>query len=146
MKMCLEAYMCLYLALFKLYTDELFRHNQKIRDSVIPLALSFLLDLDTKDKQNIEIKFNSFLEAINRENVFECIQIFDKQLEGQAKFYRNFMSMYEVLLLFIRASRQRDWILHLNALHQMIPYFFAHDQLNYARLSPVYLSEMAAVQ
>ena len=146
MKRCLEAYMYLYLALFKLYTDELFRHNQKIPYSVLPLVSSFLLDLETKDKQNIEMKFNSFLEEINQENVFECIQMFDKQLEGQAKFYRNFMFMYEALLLFIRASRQRDWILHLNALHQMIPYFFAHDQLNYARLSPVYLSEMAVVQ
>ena len=77
---------------------------------------------------------------------FKCIQTFDKQLKGQAKFYRNFMSMFVVLLLFIRANRQLDWLLHLNSLHQMIPYFFAHDQLNYARLSPVYLSEMAALE
>ena len=54
--------------------------------------------------------------------------------------------MFEGLLLFIRVNRQRDWLLHLNSLHQMIPYFFAHNQLNYARLSPVYLSEMAALE
>ena len=83
---------------------------------------------------------------INDEKLFKCIQTFDKQLKGQAKFYRNFMSMFEVLLLFIRANRQRDWLFHLDSLHQMIPYFFAHDQLNYARLSPVYLSEMATLE
>ena len=56
------------------------------------------------------------------------------------------MSMFEVLLLFIRVSRQRDWLLHLNSLHQTILYFFAHDQLNYASLSPVYLSEIASLE
>ena len=50
--------------------------------------------------------------------------------------------MFETLLLFIRASRQQCWELHLEALNAMVPYFFAFDMLNYARLTPVYLSQM----
>ena len=60
----------------------------------------------------------------------------------QARFYRNYMSMFETLLLFIRASRQQCWGLHLEALNAMVLYFFAFDMLNYARLTPVYLSQM----
>ena len=49
--------------------------------------------------------------------------------------------MFETLLLFIRASRQQCWELHLEALNAMVPYFFAFDMLNYARSTPVYLSQ-----
>ena len=46
------------------------------------------------------------------------------------------------VLLFIRASRQQCWELHLEALNAMVPYFFPFDMLNYARLTHVYLSKM----
>ena len=50
--------------------------------------------------------------------------------------------MFEVLLPFLRASRQGLWKLHLASLNEMVKYFFAHDQINYARLTPVYLATM----
>ena len=60
----------------------------------------------------------------------------------QALFYRNYMRMMKNLFLFIRASREGQWKLHLASLHFFSALFFAHDQLNYARLTPVYLKEM----
>ena len=54
--------------------------------------------------------------------------------------------MVEVLLLSTRASRQRLWELHLYSLNVIMNYFFAHDQINYARLSPVYLATMSQLQ
>ena len=51
--------------------------------------------------------------------------------------------MVEVLLLFTGASRQGLWELHLYSLNKMVNYFFAHDKINYARLSPVYLATMS---
>ena len=50
--------------------------------------------------------------------------------------------MFQLLFLFIRASRQGLWELHLSSLHEMSKYFFAHDQINYARLVPLYLADM----
>ena len=50
--------------------------------------------------------------------------------------------MFEVLLLFVRASRQGLWRLHLASLNKFVDYFFAHDQINYARLTPLYLATM----
>ena len=54
--------------------------------------------------------------------------------------------MVMVMLDFIRAVRNGDWAMHLNALEQFSKYFFAWDRLNYARMIPLYLSEMLSLQ
>ena len=56
------------------------------------------------------------------------------------------MKLFELLLLFIRASRDQLWELHLQSLHAFCPYFFALDMINYARTTPVYLSQMYAIK
>ena len=78
--------------------------------------------------------------------LFHCIELHDQSLMQQAKFLRNYMRMFEVLLLFNRASREENWKLHLTSLNSMIPYFFSHDQLNYARYTPLYLATMMELQ
>lgn len=50
------------------------------------------------------------------------------------------------MMAFIRAVRTGDWVLHLQALEAFTQYFFAHDMLNYARMIPVYLSEMCKLE
>ena len=67
---------------------------------------------------------------------------FDENLKNQNKFYKSYMLLFETLLLFIRASRQQLWKLHLKSSHYLCPYFFVFDTLNYARLTPIYLSQM----
>ena len=80
-----------------------------------------------------------FLENIN----FHGLQdMFDKSLTNQAKYFRNFMKVFELLLLFTRATRQQLWELHLSTLHELANYFLAYDMFNYARITPVYLSQM----
>ena len=79
----------------------------------------------------------------------ECSQLlskFDHSLTYQSRFLRNYMNMVEVLPLFNRASRQGLWELHLYSLNEIVNYFFAHDQINYARLSPVYLATISQLQ
>ena len=80
-----------------------------------------------------------FLENIN----FHGLQdMFDKSLTNQAKYFRNFMKLFELLLLFTRATRQQLWESHLSTLHELAKYLFAYDIFNYARMTPVYLSQM----
>ena len=50
--------------------------------------------------------------------------------------------MVQGLLLFLRATREGDWKLHLASLCQILPWFFAYDRVNYARYLPAYISEM----
>ena len=66
----------------------------------------------------------------------------DEHLSGMNSFLRNYMNQFECTLRHIRASRQGEWRLHLAAKEELCKYFFAHDHLNYASLSPVYCAEM----
>ena len=71
---------------------------------------------------------------------------FDSSLRNIGKFLRNFMKMVENLLLFIRASREGNWKLHLASLDSFVKDFFAHDLHNYARYIPIYLAEMCSLE
>ena len=53
MKRSIEAYMCLYLALFKLYINHLFEQNKHVQDSVTPLVSSFTRCFETKKEESI---------------------------------------------------------------------------------------------
>jgi len=50
--------------------------------------------------------------------------------------------MIEILLLFIRATCEGLWNLHLAVQHDMLPWYFAYDRVNYARYLPAYMAEM----
>ena len=88
----------------------------------------------------------NLLERLQNAKFYLLQKEFDRKMENQARYYRNYMAAFEILLLFIRASRQQSWELHLEALNEMVPYFFAFDMLNYARLTPVYLSQMTELK
>ena len=60
-------------------------------------------------------------------------------------YWDEFLEMVEILLRFIRAERNAIWSLHINALSDMLPYFFAYDRINYARWASVYLSDMKSL-
>ena len=47
-----------------------------------------------------------------------------------------------ITMAYIRAEREGDWLLHLSAFRQMIPYFFAAGHFNYARYGSYYLRSM----
>ena len=45
-------------------------------------------------------------------------------------------------MMFVRAEREGDWLLHLASYKQMLPYFFAAGHVTYARYVLCYLREM----
>ena len=77
---------------------------------------------------------------------FQTYSDFKNEVTGPAKFYPNFMKMYELFLLFTRATRQSLCDLHLASLEAMIPYFFVHNLQNYARLIPLYIAQMRNIK
>ena len=48
-------------------------------------------------------------------------------------YWLLYIEMVQILPLFIRATRENDWQLHLIAVRSMLPWFFAADRVNYAR-------------
>ena len=89
---------------------------------------------------------NLLIEVLNSSEFLNQLSAFCSSFTYQAKYHYNFMKVLEILILFIRASRQNDWNLHLASLNYFCKYFFAHDQLNYGRMTPLYLGNMAKLK
>ena len=149
MKRSFEHFLTLYVSLYKIYLNDLIEQNllieRELREGVIT-AITGLNDYRNAEKVEL-IKTHESLVAILQSLNFQEIQNnFDASLNHEAQFLRIFMRMFEYLLLFIRATRQQMWELHLASLHELVKYFFAFDMQNYARLTPVYLAEMFSLK
>lgn len=55
------------------------------------------------------------------------------------KFIFNYINQFENILQYIRSTRDGDIELHLSAMADYLKYFFAHNNLSYARLLPLQL-------
>ena len=50
-----------------------------------------------------------------------------------------------IMMVYVRDEREGDWPLHLVAVKQMLPYFFAAAHVNYARYGLYYLRSMESL-
>ena len=57
-------------------------------------------------------------------------------------FWNSYLDMVELMLCFIRATREGNWKLYLNCVKDILPWLFAYDRTNYDRYLPVYLLHM----
>ena len=58
----------------------------------------------------------------------------------------SYIEMVQLLLRFIRSSREGDWDLHVACLRDMMPWFFAYDRTNYSRYQSIYWYEMVQLK
>ena len=141
MKRGMETHMVLYQALNKICLEDFSKTFPEtlngIKSSLKSFCKSFNI-LDTTKTYDAEIE--AVLRNYLKKSFFKFIRI-SNEVTGQAKFYLNFIKMYEPLLLFTRVTRQSLWDLHLASLEAIIPYFFVHDLQNYARLISVYIAQ-----
>ena len=57
--------------------------------------------------------------------------------------YWDFILRYETLILiFVRAHREKNFALYVEVLEELVPLFFALDHVNYARRLPVHIRDM----
>ena len=70
----------------------------------------------------------------------------EKNLGELAQFLMQYLEQVESLMQLISACRSGDWEGYLAALENNIKYFFARDLLNYARLMPLHLAQMNALE
>ena len=71
---------------------------------------------------------------------------YEERSKGTKQFILHYISRFETILKHVRDSCQGDWRLHLAAQEELTKYFFAHNQLNYARLSSLYWAEMQELE
>ena len=89
------------MSIFQLYIKELF--ESKI---VLKVELSEVISRYLEDKTR---DFNQLLllHDMTNLNLSEFSDEFDSKLTDQRKMLRNFTNLVEIMLLFIRATRQR---------------------------------------
>ena len=61
-------------------------------------------------------------------------------------FLINYIGQVESLLQLISCCHSGHWERYSSSLENLINYFFARDLLNYARLMPVHLAQMNALE
>ena len=89
-----------------------------------------------------------FSETLNLPSVSQVYVLFNeyKNFLGNrsdlAKFWITYLDMIEILLKLVRSSRERNWDMHLSAIHDMIPWCFAYDKINYAKYLSSYYVDM----
>ena len=72
---------------------------------------------------------------------------FSSTLKTPMALYWNFyLEMVDLMLCFIRASREGCWRLHITALRDMLPWFHGYNRTNYARYGALYWSEMVVLE
>ncbi|MES9882594.1 MAG: hypothetical protein ABW185_17125, partial [Sedimenticola sp.] len=70
----------------------------------------------------------------------------EKMHQPMFAWTKMYMEMILVLLQYIRASREGNWLLHLQSLEKFCPYFFSMNRLKYAQCAPEYIAKMYALQ
>ena len=86
------------------------------------------------------------LMGICFEQLFALMKRFSTTLKTHMALYWNsYLEMVDLMLCFIRASREVCWRLHLLALRNMLPWFQAYNRTNYARCGALYWSEMVVL-
>ena len=76
------------------------------------------------------------------QNLMEVLETKASQSKTTQWWVENLVKPIFIMMLFVRAEREVDWPLHLWAVKEMIPYFFAAGHWNYARYATYYLHSM----
>ena len=133
------------------------RSNKLMSDALHRMMLQAFLHSLTEEAANkveqvmadLQQAFPSpqYFEILNSDRFEEFVASFDQFIQaGNSKqtfrFWNSYLDMVEVLLLFLRGTREGNWNLHLASVRRMLPWIFAYDHINYSRYLPVYWLEM----
>ena len=72
--------------------------------------------------------------------------IVSKQSDPPFTFWKRYIDMVQLLLLFILAEREGNWNLHLETMRDMPAWMSIHDHMNHARWGIVYSVDMLQLE
>lgn len=92
--------------------------------------------------------FGDFLQLTRFTKIMDNFSLFMKTKSASNRtmaYWLLYIEMVQVVLLFIRATRENNCQLHLYAVRSMLPWFFAADRVNYSRYGSIYWLEMISL-
>jgi len=98
--------------------------------------------------EDICVSVQHLVEALETPQIQEHWTKFDALFKEDPNYsyWSTYMELVDILLSFIRALREGNWKLYLQALGKMLPWWSVYDHSNYARWAPVYYAEMLALE
>ena len=149
-------------ALRGIYGGKAYKRGIEYHITTSLAIMMMLFDASTKDSlpDSIRTQCESLKQTLHERSpnaniIFENIQSWytsniqpnESESTGeQAQFMLQYIEQVDCLLCLIGACRSGDWEGYLAALENIIKYFFVHDLLNYARLMPIHLAQMNALE
>jgi hypothetical protein len=91
------------------------------------------------------MKQEAFLASASDEMSFAEWEEGMRQRSPTFMFWDLIMKYETLVLIFVRAHRERDFSLFVDVLEQLVPLFFALDHINYARWVPIHIRDMKSL-
>ena len=94
----------------------------------------------------------TFMNSLEADSVHQLLKDYENYVKMKCRgnymyaFWTSYLEMVQLLLLFLRATREGNWELHLSSIRDMIPWFFSYGRINYSRYLPIYYLEMIDLQ
>jgi len=127
--------------------DDCNTQTVSINDDTEPLSLaeSHILALESVYEQTSSAGYVAY-------SVCDSLGILNQQLEQLKRVLQNqcrtarlwilYIDLVDVLRKFLTGERSGNWLLHLDALRDMLPLFSVTGHANYARSARIYLQQM----
>lgn len=103
---------------------------------------NILLKLATEEVINLYKVHNNLTKLKNNLNdlqLFKALDQYEKSLDNQGKYLRGFMHLVEIILSRLVGTT----LILIKHVHEIL---LSYNQINYARLTPEYVSDMFTLQ
>jgi hypothetical protein len=92
------------------------------------------------------LQHEAFLSAANKDESHKAAWIEAMNRRSPTFLYWDMIRRYErLILIFVRAHRERNFSLYVQVLEKLCPIFFALDHPNYARWAPIHVRDMKSL-
>ena len=133
-----QVHKCIYEALLQLiwrqfipwitskHLDKL-THQEKMKQDVEKMCESF----NVEQYKNV-LSSNALLQLYKHWKLY-LENLCNTNGRNMSCFCVSYINVVGEIFALLDPSREEDWLPHLNAIHKMIPWYFAYDKVDYAR-------------
>ena len=127
-------------SLVKLFSGVFLKENNSLIDIISRLSQK----VSEQDVEAIQAIHYELMTSLESDKYEEIITHFEQENSQNAHFQmlKLYMNMIQRKLVFLHASRSKNWLLHLDATEELYCDIRSMDRTKYSRLIPVYLAEM----
>ena len=81
-------------------------------------------------------------ESTSFDNLMDLLKDKSQQSRTAKLWVECLIKPVFLMMMFVKAEREANWLLHLECVERILPYFFAAGHVNYARYGMFYLQDM----